>query len=91
MIVTSFSYDKSARPPTLLKQSPPHIFLIDPVHKFQNSCFKEHPWKAATVLKTSMEHATKYACDSIFHKAPPLKNIETLNESVFATGFLNFV
>ena len=63
--------------------------LIDQVHKFQNSYFKEHLWKAVTVL--SKTYCLKYAHDTIFQKALALKLIETLNASSFVSSFLNFV
>ena len=44
--------DECARPLTLLK--PESTTGIDQVHKFQNSDFKEYPWRAATVLQKSM-------------------------------------
>ena len=48
MSLTSFSSDEST---TLLKMESTTDILIDQVHKFQNSDFKEHLWKAATVLQ----------------------------------------
>ena len=51
IVVTSFSNDGRAYRPTLLKTVSSIDILIDQVHKFQNSYFKEHPWKAATVLQ----------------------------------------
>ena len=47
VVVTSFSNDDRACHPALLKTVPTIDILIDQVHKFQNSYFKEHPWKAA--------------------------------------------
>ena len=47
VVVTIFSNDESARPPTLLKTESTADILIGQVDKFQNSCFKEHPRKAA--------------------------------------------
>ena len=44
--------DECTRPLTLLKLE--STTDIDQVHKFQNSDFKEYPWKAATVLQKSM-------------------------------------
>ena len=43
MVVTSFSNDNRACHPTLLKAVSTIDILIDQVHKFQNSYFKEHP------------------------------------------------
>ena len=43
VVVTSFSNDDRACHPTLLKTVPTIDILIDQVHKFQNSYFKEHP------------------------------------------------
>ena len=51
VVVTSFSNDDKACHLALLKTVPTIDILIDQVHKFQNSYFKEHPWKAATVLQ----------------------------------------
>ena len=42
---TSFSNDESACAPMLLKTVSTTDILIDQVHKFQNSYFKEHLWK----------------------------------------------
>ena len=47
VVVTIFSKDESARPPTLLKTEFTTNILVDQVDKFQNSCFKEHPRKVA--------------------------------------------
>ena len=38
--------DESARPSALLKLESTTDIFIDQVHKFQNSDFKEYPWKA---------------------------------------------
>ena len=46
-----FSNDDRACRPMLLKTVSAIDILIDQVHKFQSSYFKEHPWKAATVLQ----------------------------------------
>ena len=51
VVVTSFINDDIACHSTLLKTASTIDILIDQVHKFQNSYFKEHPWKAATVLQ----------------------------------------
>ena len=51
VMVTSFINDDIACHPTLLKTVSTIDILIDQVHKFQNSYFKEHPWNAATVLQ----------------------------------------
>ena len=51
MVVTSFKNDENPRPPTLLKTVTTTDILIDQVHTFQNSYFKEHIRKAATVLQ----------------------------------------
>ena len=44
--VTSFSNDDSVSS-NATKNSAHLRHFIDLVHKFQNSYFKEHPWKAA--------------------------------------------
>ena len=49
--VTRFKNDENARPPTLLNIVTTTDILIDQVHTFQNIYFKEHMWKAATVLQ----------------------------------------
>ena len=41
LLVTSFGNDESARPATLLETESTIDVLIDQVHKFQNSYFKE--------------------------------------------------
>ena len=51
VVLTSFKNDENTRPPTLLKIVTTTDILIDQVHTFQNSYFKEHMWKAATVLQ----------------------------------------
>ena len=51
VVVTSFKNDESARPSKLLKTVTTTDILIDQVHTFQNSYFKEHLWNAATVLQ----------------------------------------
>ena len=51
VVVTSFSNDDRACHPAPLKTVPTIDILIDHFHKFQNSFFKEHPWKAAAVLQ----------------------------------------
>ena len=51
VVDTSFSKDESACAPSLLKTASTTDILIDQVHKFQNSYFKEHLWKAATVIR----------------------------------------
>ena len=50
-VVTNFSNDESVCRPALLKTVSTTGILIDQVHKFQNSYFKEHLRKAATVLQ----------------------------------------
>ena len=47
VVVTTFSNDESARPPTLLKQD----IFIDKVCKFENRDCKEHLGKGATILQ----------------------------------------
>ena len=47
VVVTIFSNDECARPPTLLKTESTTDILIGQVDKIQNSCFKEHVWKVA--------------------------------------------
>ena len=42
MVETSFSEDESACAPTLLKTVSTTDILIDQVHQFQSSYFKEH-------------------------------------------------
>ena len=51
--VTSFINDDRACHSTLLKTVSSIDILIDQVQKFQKSYFKEHPWKAATILRTA--------------------------------------
>ena len=51
VVVTSFSNDDRVCHSTLLKTVSTIDILIDQVRKFQNRCFKEQPWKAATVLQ----------------------------------------
>ena len=53
MVVTSFSNDESACPPTqmLLKTDSNTDILIYQVRKFEHSYFKAHVWKDATVLQ----------------------------------------
>ena len=51
VVVTSFKNDENARPPTPLKIGTTIDILIDQVHTFQNSYFKEHMWKAAASLQ----------------------------------------
>ena len=48
---TSFSNDESACAPTLLKTVSTADILIDQVHKFQNSYFKEDLWKLLLFYK----------------------------------------
>ena len=62
--------------PTQLKTASAKDILIDQVDKFHNSYFKEHLWKAATVLQKTYclswvvwEHAMKYGHDSTFQKS----------------------
>ena len=43
--------EESARPSTLLILESTTGIFIDQVHKFQNSDFREYPWKPATVLQ----------------------------------------
>ena len=50
VVVTSFSNDESARPLLLIKTESTTDILNGQVDKFQSSYFKEHLWKAATVL-----------------------------------------
>ena len=51
VVVTSFKNEENARPPALLKIVITTDILIDQVHTFQNSYFKEHMWKAVIVLQ----------------------------------------
>ena len=51
MVVTSFSNDENACGPTLLKTVSSTDILIDQIHKFQNSYFKEHLWKLLLFYK----------------------------------------
>ena len=51
VVVTSFSNDDIECRPALLKTVSIIDILIYQVHKFQNSYFKEHLWKGATVLQ----------------------------------------
>ena len=55
VIVTDFSNDEGARPTTLLKTESTTDILIYQLHKFQNSCFKKHLCKAATVLQKTFK------------------------------------
>ena len=98
VVVTSFINDDRACRPRLLKTESTIDILIDQIHKFQNSYFKEHPWKAATVLQKACclrgvvyEHAMKYAHDSTFKNELISKLTETLTSSPFVSNFLNFV
>ena len=45
---------ESASPSTLLKLKSTTDIFSDQVNKFQNSDFKEYPWKAVIVLQKSM-------------------------------------
>ena len=47
VVVTIFSNDEGARPPTLPKKESTADTLIGQVNKFQSSYFKEHLWKVA--------------------------------------------
>ena len=49
-VLTIFKNDQNARSPTLVKSVTTTDILIGEVHTLQNSLFKEHIWKAATVL-----------------------------------------
>ena len=51
VVETSFSKDENACAPTLLKAVSNTDILIKQVHKFQNSCFKEHLWKLVLFYK----------------------------------------
>ena len=51
VVETSFSKDENACAPTLLKAVPTTDILINQVHKFQNSYFKEHLWKLLLFYK----------------------------------------
>ena len=51
VVVTSFSNDESACGPALLKTVSTTDILIDQVHKFQNSCFREDLWKLLLCYK----------------------------------------
>ena len=51
VLETSFSKDESACGPSLLKAVSTTDILIDQVHKFQNSYFKEHLWKLLLFYK----------------------------------------
>ena len=51
VVVTRVSNDERPCHPTLVKTVSIIDILIDRVNKFQNSDFKEHPSKAATVLQ----------------------------------------
>ena len=50
LVVANVRNNENARPPTLLETVTTTDILINQVHTFQNSYFKEHMWKAATVL-----------------------------------------
>ena len=68
-VVTSFSNDESACPPSLLKTAPITRILIDQVHKFHNSYFTE-TLKALTLTIISLNKVTKHTpsvhCTVIF-------------------------
>ena len=51
MVETSFSNDESVGAPTLLITVSNTDILIDQIHKFQNSYFKEHLWKLPLFYK----------------------------------------
>ena len=51
VVKTSFSKDESACAPTLLKTVSTADILIDQIHKFQNSYFKEHLWNLLLFYK----------------------------------------
>ena len=51
VVEASFSNDESACAPTLLKTVSTADILIDQVHKFQNSYFKEDLWKLLLFYK----------------------------------------
>ena len=68
--------DESARHSTLLKLESTTDIFIDQVNKFQNSDFKEYPWKAAAGLQKACILRTCY---------------ETLDASIFVSSFLNIV
>ena len=50
VLVNSFKNDENTRSLTLLKAVTTTDILIDQALTFQNSYFKEHMWKAATVV-----------------------------------------
>ena len=81
VVVTIFSYDESARLPTLLKTESITDILVGQVDKFQNSYFKEHLWKVAAAETKSM----------YFKSIPWNMLTEALNVSIFVSSFLNFV
>ena len=92
VVVTRLSNDESARSPTLLKL----VFttdIIDQVHKFWNSYFKNACEGLLLFYKKHVfqEHTMKYVCDRILQKTLPLKLTETLNASTFVSTFLNIV
>ena len=51
VVVTNFINDDIACHSTLLKTASTIDILIDQVHKFQNSYFKEHLWKLLLFYK----------------------------------------
>ena len=55
-VVTSFSNDESACPPTLLKTVSTTGILVDQFHKFHNSCFMET--LKALILTTNYIYST---------------------------------
>ena len=60
----------------------------------QNSYFKEHMWKDATVLQKAYLFKSmlmRCAQEGIFLKALQFKLSKTFNASIFVSSFLNFV
>ena len=94
VVVTGFKNDENARPPTLLKTVTTTDILIDQVQTLQNSYFKEHMWKDATVLQKAYLFKSilmRCAQEGIFLKALQFKLSKTFNASIFVSSFLNFV
>ena len=94
MVVTRPINDENARPPTLLKTVTTTDILIDQVQTLQNSYFKEHMWKDATVLQKAYLFKSmlmRCAQEGIFLKALQFKLSKTFNASIFVSSFLNFV
>ena len=78
----------SAQHSTLLKLESTTDIFIDQVHKFQNSDFKEYPWKAAVLQKSICFKNMLWNMLMILQKSLSLKLTETMT---FVSSFLNIV